>query len=476
MLPDDTLLDIFDSFLSDDDAEKYRFSPVWTWHELVHVCRRWRQLVLGSPGRFNLLILSTHGFPLREILDCWPPFPIVIQYHQINHTFTLIDEDSVFAALEHHDRMRQIDLCLAGPQFDKVVTAMQEPLPTLTHLTLRCGDRDEYGNEIGVQVDGGPSALPSGFLGGSAPGLTYLIMEGIPFPALPALLSSANDLFHLQLRFIPEDGYISPEAMAACLGALPKLESLCIGYSDIFLLGQLFVPPATRTLLPALTNIVLCASSDYLVELFSRIDSPQLKKICVKYLDLPCDFQISQFFDFINRSNNPEIALCRHADLVFSSSNDIIFAIYSRPEIDLRPVSVYINYEEEIGRQLSSMAQVLSPQVVTLSRVVHLNLTQSEANEGHYNAEWLHFLRQFSAVRTLLACPESARGIALALEDITGEMVVEVLPVLDLIYLHGQPESSIEKFLATRRLFGHPVTKIDTYAEFDERVKSYVTQ
>ena len=473
MLPDDVLLDIFDLFVIDYDDGQYRFSPVCTWHGLVHVCRRWRQLVLGSPGRFNLLIVCTHGSPLREILDCWPPFPIVIRFDEYYRTLTLVDEDSIFAALEHRDRVRQIDLCLTGPQFDRVATAMQKPFPTLTHLYLR--PRDDQDLEIDDQLNDRPSALASGFLGGSAPRLTSIFMAGIPFPALPALLSSTSDLLHLQLRIIPEDGFISPEAMVTCLGALTKLEVFHVEYPDVPHLDQLFVPPITRTLLPSLTNIVLIATSEYLVEFFSRIDCPQLKDTCISYTDLPFDFQISQFFDFIDRSNNPEIALCKHADLIFSASADVYFSISSRHHIALHPINLYIACREGIGRQLLSISQLLRQQVVMRSRVVHLNLTQSKANEDRHDGEWLHFLRQFPAVRTLYACPESARGVALALEDMTGGMVAEVLPVLDLIYLDDQPVSSIEKFLTARRLSGRPVTKIDTEAEFDERIESYVS-
>jgi len=44
---------------------------------------------------------------------------------------------------------------------------------------------------------------------------------------------------------------------------------------------------------------------------------------------------------------------------------------------------------------------------------------------------------------------------------------------------HAQPKTEntdVEKFLATRQLSGHPVTIVDTEAEFDERVKSYVSE
>jgi len=87
---------------------------------------------------------------------------------------------------------------------------------------------------------------------------------------------------------------------------------------------------------------------------------------------------------------------------------------------------------------------------------------------------WLHLLRQFSTVKTLLVDPDLAPHVSLALEDITVEMVAEVLPSLDLIHVGSQPAPSIEKFIAVRRLSGRPVTVIDSRTEFKERLKDYV--
>ncbi len=109
------------------------------------------------------------------------------------------------------------------------------------------------------------------------------------------------------------------------------------------------------------------------------------------------------------------------------------------------------------------------------SRVAHLKLSQDLDVDGHH-AGWLHLLRQFSSVQTLHIAHELAGHIALALEDVTGEMVSEVLPALDLIFLVGQPVSSIDKFIAARRLSGHPVTIADTEMKFDKRLKSYISE
>ena len=68
------------------------------------------------------------------------------------------------------------------------------------------------------------------FLGGSAPGLQTLWLDGIPFPELPMLLLTATHLNTLDLRNIPYSGYISPEAMVAALSVLTRLKSLQIGF------------------------------------------------------------------------------------------------------------------------------------------------------------------------------------------------------------------------------------------------------
>ena len=77
-------------------------------------------------------------------------------------------------------------------------------------------------------------------------------------------------------------------------------------------------------------------------------------------------------------------------------------------------------------------------------------------------------------MKTLYVDQTLARHVALALEDITAEMVAEVLPSLDLICLADQLASS--KFIAARQHFGRPVTVIGTKAEFDKRLKSYVRE
>ncbi len=135
---------------------------------------------------------------------------------------------------------------------------------------------------------------------------------------------------------------------------------------------------------------------------------------------------------------------------------------------------------EGIDWQVSQIAQVLSQYSAILSNVVHLELkTKPEEDrqlEGTDDVEWLHLFRQFSAVQTLYVSWKLAGHVSLALEDITGGMVAEVLPSLDFIFLEDHPASSIEEFVASRRLSDRPVTVVDTETEFDEKIKSYISK
>ncbi|KAH9164290.1 hypothetical protein EDB89DRAFT_2078124 [Lactarius sanguifluus] len=462
-LPDDVLLEIFDSCRKGHDFGWSTFTVAWGWQRLVHVCQRWRQLVFESPRRLDLQLPCTHGIIVRTNLDFWPPLPIAIHYEY--DRLSVDDHDSLFAALEHPDRVSQVNLCLTGPLLEEVATEMEVPFPALTRLTLQWED----------EADETPPAFFNGFLGGSAPCLQYLHLECVLFPALPALLFTSTDLVNLSLHDIPPDGYISPEAMVACLAALSRLESLLIKFqSEASRPDQIHPPPATRTVVPSLLTFEFEGCDEYLEDLLARIDGPQLYHINIRYFDQLPGIHVAQLFKFLDRSEDSHLALIRHADVAFLHEW-ISFGMYPFPEShpDRNGVNALI-YCQGIERQVSQMIQVFSQRSTMLSRVVHFKL--SRYRTGATDHQWLHLLRLFSAARTLYVTQEFASRLARVLESITGEMVVEVLPVLDLIYLEGQSVSDIEGFLAARQLSGHPITIVDTEAKFHERVKSYVTE
>jgi len=121
MLLDDVLLGIFGFCEGDDDDRNNGL--VWDWHFLVHVCRRWRQIIFASPHSLNLKILCTHQTPVRKHLGIWPAFPIVIDYYNFyseSGTVAPDDEDNVIAALDskHLDRVCFVGLYVTSSQLD----------------------------------------------------------------------------------------------------------------------------------------------------------------------------------------------------------------------------------------------------------------------------------------------------------------------------------------------------------------------
>ena len=217
MLPDDVLLDIFDAhrILHSGLFDCY----AWKWDRLVHVCRRWRQLIFAFPLRLRIRLHCTDGVDVKKFLGCWPAFPITVDY-TYGKAIAPKDEDNVLAALEHSDRVHNLCLHIREGQLAKLATLMQKPFPMLTKLRI---SRKSWPKLV----------LPRGFLGGSAPRLQELDLEDT-LPDLPKFLLSTCDLVTLKLSRIPPEAHISPETMVTCLAPMARLTYLSICFSVNF--------------------------------------------------------------------------------------------------------------------------------------------------------------------------------------------------------------------------------------------------
>ena len=132
ILPDDVLLEIFDFYV--DPTEKY--INIEAWRTLVHVCRRWRNLVFESPLRLNLRLICHPKLSLHTTLDIWPPLFIVIDQHDgpLQPDWGV---DNVIAALELNNRTRQICLwAVPALQMGEILTAMHKSFPALNRSDL----------------------------------------------------------------------------------------------------------------------------------------------------------------------------------------------------------------------------------------------------------------------------------------------------------------------------------------------------
>jgi F-box-like len=450
MLPDDVLLEMFDFYVDEDMGEDFEPEIIQEWITLAHVCRRWRSVVFQSPHRLNLRLHCTNKTPARDTLDIWPPLPLII--YDIYHD--PLGLDNILAALECNDRVCEISLgWLSSPELEYVTDspAMQKPFPELADL------------HFSVYNGTGP-ILPDSFLGGTAPRLRYLYLDGVPFPGLPKLLLSATHLVGLYLDYIPPSGYIPPEAMATSLSALTNLESLHLRFRSPLprpAQESRRPPPLTRTILPSLTTIQFKGASEYLEEILARIDAPRLDELDITFFN-QIIFDTPQLFQFISR--RPTLRAPEKGHIEFRSG-DIIVRFLSQTS-DYRVLSVQIPCTASEW-QLLSLGQVCTSSLPPVSTLEDLYIFEGQGyplrwQDDVENTLWLELLHPFAAVKNLYLCERIMPRIAPALQELVGARTTEVLPTLENIFLKGlQPsgplQEGIEKFVAARQLTSHPV-------------------
>ena len=434
ILPDDSLLDIFDSFSGPYDV----YSRPWNWRRLAQVCRRLRQIILASPHRLHVQHLCTLGTPVRKLLSFLPDLPIVIDYYDYSDaSLTCLspnDEDDVIAALEHSNRVSALNLVVTTTQLVKLVTVMQaqESYPALKYLRFT--------------LDADSPVLPDGFFGVSAPNLQVLRLYGVPFPTLPTILSSASDLVELDLFDIPESGYISPEAMAAALAALSSLQSFSIEFtSNNSCPYRIGLPSVTRTVLPTLVSFDFRGVSDYLEDLMARIDCPKLKLTRIRYLHRHVGFRVTHLFEFINRLEDPRFD---RIDILFGNVSDNSIQVYHSRNV----ITISISFHgEEWG--VSHIFQVFGQFSANLSEVHHLSICNNRGLEIGDN-ELVQFLYPFTPVQTLHASGDWVDHNPLSPEAVTGEMVTKVLSALGSLHFDSPRAAFFENYIIVRKLSG----------------------
>jgi hypothetical protein len=442
MLPDDVLLSIFDfcAITSELPPSKKRMEA---WQSLVHTCQRWRSVVFGSPRRLKLRLVCTNKTPVRDVLDVWPPLPLVID------GTTSEGVDNIITALERRDRVDAIHLLdVNGSPSEKVLAAMQEPFPELRHLLLLSF------NETGP-------VLPDSFLGRSAPRLVYLLLFGIPFPGLPNLLLSATHLVYLLLLNIPSSGYISPETMVTALSTLPSLKSLRLQFQSPLSYPDLASrrpPPKTRTVLPILSHFSFKGVYEYLDDLVARIDAPRLDELSITFFH-DTVFDTPQFIQFIGRT--PMLKALETAIITFEDNAAVIYFQTSA----YKSLEVKISCRK-LDWQVSSLEQVCTsclPPLSTLEKL-SIHLTPSSHSHGQDNIEntlWVELLHPFTAVKGLFLSEEFVPHIAPALKELVGGRATAVLPTLQNISLMAPPsgpvDEGIQQFVAMRQATGHPI-------------------
>ena len=438
---------MFDYCVNDEDQSEERREMAW--QSLVHVCRRWRRIVFGSPRHLKLQLICTRRTPARDTLDVWPALPLVILCY---NGYNIENLDNVLAVLERSDRVCRITLWeVESSDLEIILAAMQQPFPELAYLWL-------HSDGEMVPVD------PDSFLGGSAPRLECLYLGGITFPGLPKLLLSATHLVDLHLYRIPHSGYISPEVMVTALSSLTSLDDLWLEFQSPRSCpdqASRRPPPSTHTVLPVLISFTFRGVTEYLEDLVARIDAPRLNRLHIALFN-DTIFDTPQLIQFISLTPMPRAL---EKARIFLQKRDASLDFSSRTpndgNINVKPLCRGLDW------QVSSLEQVCTSCLPPLSNLEDLYIyddpyEQPDWKDDNDNELWLQLLHPFTAVKNLYLSEEIAQRIGPALQELTEGRTTEVLPALQNIFLKGlEPSGPVQEgiatFVAARQVSSHPI-------------------
>jgi hypothetical protein len=180
-----------------------------------------------------------------------------------------------------------------------------------------------------------------------------------------------------------------------------------------------------------------------------------------------CVFDLLQLTKFLCRTAT--FSVLDHAHVAFDESLTTVDFSSRTETFNQTSLSLIISCRE-LDWQLSSLSQVCNYALLSLSTVQYLDidLNISDAyplliEDDMENIQWLELLHPFANVKDLHLSGKVPTCIAPALEELTGERVMEVLPVLQNVFLdrvyseHELVPKAILEFVAARELSGCPV-------------------
>jgi hypothetical protein len=404
--------------------------------------------VFESPLRLHLQLVCNANTPVKKMLDVWPcAFPIVIGSQR-----SLGGGANIIAALEHHDRVSKIDLYITrSTVLKRLYKVMKKPYPVLTRLCLH--------------ISKSTPVAPDTFLGRSAPCLEYLSFVRVPFPALPKYLPFFHDLVAVQLRKIPNTGYISPEAMATALSALTRLQVVAIGFESPASRPDprnKLPSSLTRVVLPALTRLEFHGASEYLEDLVARIDTPATITVQSWFFNR-LDFDIPHFVQFIGRTQIPG----SFEEAMLSFDKEGVYVRIGHRDSSALTITISCHAFDWQVWCLAQICGKISPFLSNVERLL-IEATRRATNKvfpdwKDYvdNPQWLEIFRAFSALQHVEIPLKLGEIIGSALQELTGERVMDALPMLRHLYLHPRSASiqqAIQPFISSRQLSNRPVT------------------
>ena len=457
ILDDDSLLHVFyvcrPFFTDEDGSAEWRYNVCW-WYAFAHVCRRWRNVILGSATYLGLSLLCTYGTPVAHMLEHSPPLPLVVGYFKKGHELTRVttDEEGIILTLKQHGRVRRIRLTNVATIMQKLSVVMDKEYPILESLHIVPPIEDKR------RILRFPETL-------QAPHLRELRLQSFALPIGCQLLTTSVGLVTLHLSMVNPSTYFHPNTLIQWISLMPRLETLImyfkfsIPHRDVEsqLTHAPIITPITLPNLHFLNFRGVCSYSEALVH---QITTPRLQKLEIDFFDQQT-FSIPRLLQLINTT---EFGLFSARFTFFDTKAGV--GVYTTPgETKVHAISITVK-RWRLQEQVSSMAQISDSLSQIFTAVEHLALEHEVQcrPSGEHNeldpTEWRKLLRPFSKVKTLRIHKRLVKGLSRCLGSENGELPLELLPELHEITLYGSGDArdAFTSFIDARRNAGLPVT------------------
>jgi hypothetical protein len=426
------------------------------WYKLVHVCRRWRNLVLGSASHLGLCLLCTHGTPVADMLAHSPPLPLIIDYLNSDYDIVAEDEEDILLALQHRDRVRRIRVRMSDWDLERLLIFIDEEFPRLEYLQIWNATSDEDT----------PLILPKTL---QAPQLRVLLLDGVIYPMGSQSFMTATGLVTLLLDTLPRSTSLSPSSLLLWLSLLPQLEIFGVSFlsptPDHVVERQLLhMQTMTHVTLPKLRRFTFKGSSAYLEALLLRVTIPVLRRFHVRFLTQPT-ISIPGLQQFLTATWQLKFNCAR---LTFGT-NLVSIAMYPLGWAETEPLLTEI-HSEPLNPQVVSIVQLLTALGTAFCNVESLTVEYSGGRSNLFwyppieRAQWRELFRPFSNVKILSVPKELVSELSDSLQPEDGDSPMDLLPRLkELSYPAGGGKAVGDPFVAfadARKNAGHPFTLV----------------
>ena len=443
----------------DENFDKLRISIVtgrrWDrvnwWYKPAHVCRRWRNLILGSASFLGLDLVCTLGTPVADMLANSPTLPLVIDYLGGGRDVTAEEEEGIFIALEQPNPIRCIRVGLSLHGMQKFVMAIDHELPILEYLVL----------VMTMEDDDDTFVFPETI---QAPRLHHLGLVGVAPPIRSRLLTTAVGLVTLRIFMDDSFTYLNPNTLLQWISPLSQLETLEIITFPNLETKLSHTPTITYATLPNLCLLSFLGASAYLEELIRQIATCRLERLRVMFFE-ELAFSIPCLVRFMNTTEN-KMLMFVSAKFEFSRQR---VCVQTYPHEENKRFSLSISVDSwNLNGHISSMAQIVDALGQVFSAVEHLildHVKDGRSSEEVFDleadrTEWHKLLRPFSNVKKLRVNHGLLDGFSRFLRLDDGELPPKLLPELQEITYSGNsnPGDAFTSFIDARQNAGRPVS------------------